>query len=213
MSPISGTVTAVNVLDGQIYSGQQAIVVQNTDTMKATADIPEAKIADIKEGTKVRVTTSATGSQTLDGTVCFSSPVPTTDAANSASGSSQTSTSSAKSKAASYRVDIDLGNVGDRLRIGMSSQISFILDSDYNTLAVPKTCVNDDGMGGKYVLRVTGDGSDTSQTEQVAVETGAEGDYYIAITGGGLNEGDTVIDNGEDTGTTGGAAGMLTGVY
>jgi multidrug efflux pump subunit AcrA (membrane-fusion protein) len=216
VSPIRGIITAVNVLDGQIYSGQQAIVVQNTDTMKATADIPEAKIADIKEGTRVRVTTSATGSEALEGTVCFSSPVPTTDAANSSSGSSQTSTSSAKSKAASYRVDIDLGDTGDRLRIGMSSQISFILASNYNTLAVPKTCVNDDGMGGKYVLRVTGDGSDTSQTEQVAVETGAEGDYYIAITGGGLNEGDTVIDNGEDIGGTGGAggtSGMLTGVY
>lgn len=26
-----------------------------------------------------------------------------------------------------------------------------------------------------------------------------KGDYYIAITGGGLNEGDTVMNNGEDT--------------
>lgn len=94
-APIGGTVTAVNVAPGQAYSGTNAVEIQNTATMKATADIDEAQIADIAVGTEVRVTTDATGAETITGTVCFVSPIPTTDA--SASTSSTATTSSAAS--------------------------------------------------------------------------------------------------------------------
>ena len=47
---IDGIVTAVNVADGQAYTGTEAVVINNLDTMKATCEIPEENIADIAVG-------------------------------------------------------------------------------------------------------------------------------------------------------------------
>ncbi|WP_130837563.1 HlyD family efflux transporter periplasmic adaptor subunit [Lachnoclostridium sp. Marseille-P6806] len=215
-APISGTVTAVNVSAGLAYSGSNAVEIQNTASMKATADIDEAQIADIREGMTVRVTTDATGTEPLIGVVCFVSPIPTTDATNSATATTTTSSAaSAKKKRATYRVDVDLGDSSDRLRIGMTTKMDFVLKEDRDTLAVPKTCLNDNGMGGKYVMRVLGDGTDLTQTEDVPVEVGAENDFYAAVSGEELNEGDILVDSGSAMGMDGGgeAGGMLNGMY
>lgn len=111
-------------------------------------------------------------------------------------------------------MDVELGAVGERLRIGMTAKMEFVLRSAMDTLAVPKSCLTDDGMGGKYVTRVLGDGTDPSQTETVPVTVGAEGDYYAAVTGDGLSEGDMLIDTGTAAPGDGSDAGsVLDGMY
>lgn len=216
---VSGVVTSVNVLPGQNYTGTSAVIVQDVSTMKASVDVDEAQIADIAVGTKVRVTTDASGDTPLDGEVCFVSPVPVGTDESSADPGQQTSSSASTHKRASYRVDIQLDGDTSRLRIGMTAKITFVLKSEPDTLAVPKTCVMTDDTG-SYITKVAGDGSDLYNTETIPVTVTAEGDYYAAVSGDGLNEGDIIIDNGDgsmsagDGSTDAGASGdMLGGVY
>lgn len=194
-APISGTVTTVNVLDGQIYNGTRAVVIQNLDSMKATADIPEAEIADLPEGTAVRITTDATGDETLEGTISFVSPVPTSQQGETSSDSMTTSSGSSGAKP-KYQVNVAISSDTSRLFIGMTARLQFILKSNKDTLAVPTSCIQDDGMGGQFVTVVQGDGSDLTNTLDVMVETGAADDSMTAITSGNLNEGDLIIDYG-----------------
>lgn len=228
---IDGIVTAVNVADGQAYTGTEAVVINNLDTMKATCDIPEENIADIAVGTKVEATTSATGQDTVEGSVCFTAPTPTQDpqtstkttttatastSDSSSSASSSSSTGTSKSGKVTYNVQVDLGQ-NARLRIGMTANLNFILKENKNCLAVPKDCISGDAVNGYFVTRVLGDGSDPTQTEEVMVEIGAQGDTYTAITSGNLNEGDVLIEN-VDTGSmtdnsAAGSTGLMDGVY
>jgi len=228
---IDGIVTAVNVADGQAYTGTEAVVIDNLDTMKATCEIPEENIADIAVGTKVEATTSATGQDTVEGSVCFTAPTPTRDpqtstkttttatastSDSSSSASSSSSTGTAKSGKVTYNVQVDLGQ-NARLRIGMTANLNFILKENKNCLAVPKDCISGDAVNGYFVTRVLGDGSDPTQTEEVMVEIGAQGDTYTAITSGNLNEGDVLIENVDMGSMTdnsaAGSTGLMDGVY
>lgn len=228
---IDGIVTAVNVADGQAYTGTEAVVIDNLDTMKATCEIPEENIADIAVGTKVEATTSATGQDTVEGSVCFTAPTPTRDpqtstkttttatastSDSSSSASSSSSTGTSKSGKVTYNVQVDLGQ-NARLRIGMTANLNFILKENKNCLAVPKDCISGDAVNGYFVTRVLGDGSDPTQTEEVMVEIGAQGDTYTAITSGNLNEGDVLIENVDMGSMTdnsaAGSTGLMDGVY
>ena len=228
---IDGIVTAVNVADGQAYTGTEAVVINNLDTMKATCEIPEENIADIAVGTKVEATTSATGQDTVEGSVCFTAPTPTQDpqtstkttttatastSDSSSSASSSSSTGTSKSGKVTYNVQVDLGQ-NARLRIGMTANLNFILKENKNCLAVPKDCISGDAVNGYFVTRVLGDGSDPTQTEEVMVEIGAQGDTYTAITSGNLNEGDVLIENVDTVSMTdnsaAGSTGLMDGVY
>ncbi len=228
---IDGIVTAVNVADGQAYTGTEAVVINNLDTMKATCEIPEENIADIAVGTKVEATTSATGQDTVEGSVCFTAPTPTRDpqtstkttttatastSDSSSSASSSSSTGTSKSGKVTYNVQVDLGQ-NARLRIGMTANLNFILKENKNCLAVPKDCISGDAVNGYFVTRVLGDGSDPTQTEEVMVEIGAQGDTYTAITSGNLNEGDVLIENVDMGSMTdnsaAGSTGLMDGVY
>lgn len=224
---IDGTVTEVNVLPGQTYTGTAAVTIDDLSAMKVVAQIDESSIADVVEGMKVQALTDATGADPVEGTVCYTAPVPTKDPATAkstttattgtstdssqssgtTSSTSSTTGTTGKSKKAFYEVDVDLG-ANPRLRIGMNTKLNFILKENKNCLAVPKTCILSDGNGGYFVTRVMGDGSDLTQTEQIAVEIGAQGDMYTAIVGGDLKEGDLLIDNSSPAGgsdaTTGG---------
>lgn len=224
---IDGTVTEVNVLPGQTYTGTAAVTIDDLSAMKVVAQIDESSIADVVEGMKVQALTDATGADPVEGTVCYTAPVPTKDpattkstttattgtstdssqASGTTSSTSSTTGTTGKSKKAFYEVDVDLG-ANPRLRIGMNTKLNFILKENKNCLAVPKTCILSDGNGGYFVTRVMGDGSDLTQTEQIAVEIGAQGDMYTAIVGGDLKEGDLLIDNSSPAGgsdaTTGG---------
>lgn len=222
---IDGTVTEVNVLPGQTYTGTAAVTIDDLSAMKVVAQIDESNIADVAEGMKVQALTDATGSDPVEGTVCYTAPVPTKDPATTKSTTTGTSTDSSQSsgtttttssttgttgkgKKAYYEVDVDLG-ANPRLRIGMNTKLNFILKENKNCLAVPKTCIQSDGNGGYFVTRVMGDGSDLTQTEMVQVEIGAQGDMYTAIVGGDLKEGDFLIDNSSPAGGTDASAGGL----
>ena len=86
---MDGTVTGVNVKPGELYSGQSAVTINDLASFKVTAEIDEGHIADLYVGMPVRVKTTSTGDEILEGVVSFASPTPTVEQAQA---SSQTQT-------------------------------------------------------------------------------------------------------------------------
>lgn len=238
-----GTVTAVNIVPGQSYSGAGAVVINNLGQMKVTVNVDEGHIADLHVGTPVRIKTDSTGEETLTGKVCFTALTPVSDtetpsdpkAGSGSSTSSQSSQSGAgqnKGKA-QYRVDISLDQANERLRLGMTARIDFILASEKNVLAVPTSCITTDPDGSSYVTVLRGASpeaaeamtgaaedagsadsapgtDDLGQSMQIPVETGISNDYYTQITSGDLKEGDQVLPAASSGGSE---DGMLSGIY
>ncbi|MCH4191348.1 MAG: efflux RND transporter periplasmic adaptor subunit [Butyrivibrio sp.] len=193
---MDGTITNVNVSAGQTYSGTNAIVIDNVEKLKATADVDEAQISNIANGMKVRVKTDATGDTTLNGTVVFVSPTATKNTSSSATTGS--STASVAKTRATYRVDVNLETADKRLRLGMTAKMNFILDSKTGCIAVPSSDITTADDGSKTVTVLSSDGTVTST---LPVKTGLENDYYTEITSGNLKEGSKIIEN-QDSATS-----------
>ena len=66
-SPINGTVTAVNVKEGDTYGGGVIVTIQDCEDFIVEAEIDEYDISDIKEGMKVLFKTDATREEQLEG--------------------------------------------------------------------------------------------------------------------------------------------------
>ena len=193
---MDGTVTNVNIGAGQTYSGTNAIVIDNVEKLKATADVDEAQISNIADGMKVRVKTDATGDTELNGTVVFVSPTATKNTSSNATTGS--STASVAKTRATYRVDVNLDTTDKRLRLGMTAKMNFILDSRAGCIAVPSSDITTAEDGSKTVTVL---GSDGSTTGTLPVKTGLENDYYTEITSGNLSEGTKIVEN-QDSSTS-----------
>jgi multidrug efflux pump subunit AcrA (membrane-fusion protein) len=187
-----GTVTNVNIVKGQTYSGTDAVVIDNVTSLKATADIDEAQIPSIQVGQKVQIKTDATGDEVLNGTVVFVSPTATK---NSTKTTDATSTTASVSKSrATYRVDVQIDDSNENLRLGMTAKMTFITASSENAIAVPSSDIKTSDDGSKYVVIQTKDGS----AKNVTVTTGISDDFYTEITGGDLKEGEMIVESDMD---------------
>ncbi len=189
-----GTVTNVNIKAGQTYSGTDAIVIDNVTSLKATADIDEAQIPNIELGQKVQIKTDATGDDVLEGTVTFVSPTATKNSTKSTD--SESSTASVSKSRATYRVDVTLDGTNERLRLGMTAKMTFIIANAKNALAVPSADIQTDFDGSKYVVVQKKDGT----TENVTVTTGISDDFYTEIKDGKLKEGAEIVENSSEGG-------------
>ena len=244
IATMDGTVTAVNVVAGQAYSGTDGVVLDNLSKMKVSADIDEAHIADLHVGTRVRVKTDSTGAAELEGTVTFTSPTPTKETANTGSGTGSSSSSGNNQNTktrATYKVEVTLDEPNDRLRIGMTASIDFIVASAKNVIAVPTSCLIDDGNGNYFVNVVQGDSSGASfgttgdgmtdgsagdmqdgmtdasgdasmgTATEVMVTTGVADDYYTEITSGNIQEGEQIQSSMPYD--SGDYSDMMSGIY
>ncbi len=189
---MDGTVTNVNIVAGQTYSGTDAIVIDNIESLKATADIDEASIATIALGQKVLIKTDSTGDTVLNGTVSFVSPTATKNSTKSTDGTS--TTASVSKSRATYRVDVTLDENNENLRLGMTAKMTFITASVKDAIVVPSSDIQTDEEGNKYVVVQKSDNT----TENVTVETGISDDFYTEIKGTTLTENDTIVESQSD---------------
>lgn len=189
-----GTVTNVNIKVGQTYGGTDAVVIDNVTNLKATADIDEAQIPNVEVGQKVQIKTDATGDEILNGTVSFVSPTATKNS-NKTTDSDSTTASVSKSRA-TYRVDVTIDGTNERLRLGMTAKMTFVIANAKNALVVPSTDIQTDVDGSKYVVVKKADGT----TENVKVTTGISDDFYTEIKDGKLSEGAEIVENSAEGG-------------
>ena len=196
-SPISGTVTAVNVKEGDTYGGGVIVTIQDCEDFIVEAEIDEYDISDIEEGMKVLFKTDATREEQLEGEVIFVSPVPTAAAASSAMGSGSASSLTTGGGKATYQIKVAISTQTDRLRLGMTAKMNIVLKEVEHVLTVPYDAVQTDENGDTvvYVMeQTTGtDGQQAQEQRPVPVTVGTEGDYYVEVIGEGLAEGMEVV--------------------
>ncbi|MFR6331947.1 MAG: HlyD family secretion protein, partial [Eisenbergiella sp.] len=101
-APRAGTVTEVNVEDGDIYSGGTLVKIEDCEGYVVTANIDEYDISKISQGMKVYIKTDATGEEELEGEVTHVSPVPVSSSSGTGSGTSGTNSGMTTSTDASY---------------------------------------------------------------------------------------------------------------
>lgn len=214
---IPGTVTAVNVRQGDTYNGGSVAEIEGVDVLQIEAYVDEYDVADVAVGQSAVIKTDSTRDEELQGTVTFVAPKATDDASatissltglsgvdmSSISGSSSGTSLGTSSDSASYLVRISLDEENDRLRLGMNARISIVTEEADNVWAVPIEAVSQNDDGQSYITIVT-DLSDTSEqdskkseekmkTKRIDVTTGLEGTYYVEVTSDQLKKGLKVI--------------------
>ena len=180
-APIDGTVVAIVVEQGQTVSAAQnaptIVKIANLDTMIVKAEISEADVVRVAAGQKASFTILGDPKAQFDAVVRDVEPAPQQLA---------TSDTIASDKAVYYNGLLEVANTDRKLRIGMTAQVSIVLDGVEDVLTVPFGAVSQ-GEGGTSVQVLVGDMPETR-----AVKTGLTDKVRIEILEG-LAEGDAVI--------------------
>ena len=232
-SPVSGTVTAIGVHAGDVYTGSPIVRIENCQSFEIEAFIDEYDIADVQKGMDVKIKTNATRDEVLNGKVTYvaissASLSSGMDLSALAGGmSSYTGVAASTGGTATYKIKIDINTPNDRLRAGMNARLSIITNKADNVLSVPYESVFERDDGTNYIKvvkpdydidaniaktdekyqKITGkainiEGSSTKKVlsdsiedyiEEIDVEAGIEGTYYIEISSDKISEGMYVI--------------------
>ncbi len=186
-APISGIITAMNVDVGDTYMGEGNTLFSVADEKDfiVSASVDEYDINKIAKDMEAAVIVEALGEEELPATVSFVSP----------------SAKSSEAGSASYEIEIALKDENTDLRIGMTAKASIVLDAVYDVLTVPYDCV-ETREDGKSVIYIDKDG----ERAPLDVELGMQGDYYVEVSGEGLDENTkvyyaTAMLNTQDSGT------------
>lgn len=196
-APISGTVVAIVVEEGQTLSAAQnaptIVKIANLDTMIVKAEISEADVVRVRAGQAASFTILGQPEARFDAVVRDVEPAPSELA--------EGDTISAD-KAIYYNGLLEVANLDRTLRIGMTAQVSIVLEAADDALSVPVGALSD-GPDGPSVQVMVGE-----QPEARAVETGLNDKVQVQIVNG-VSEGDlVVIGSGSGGGAESGARRM-----
>ncbi len=197
-APISGYIITMNVEEGNNYSqGSTVFTLADTSGFEVEATVDEYDIANIQVGQPAVVKFEATGDEEFEGTVSFVS-LASESSISSAESTTAALTSSTSSSTATYKIKITLNEVDERMRVGMTAKASVVLDSVENVFAAPYDCVQQDEDGNYFITKLDDDGTETN----ITVTRGLESDYYVEISGDGLEDGMTVEAVVDDSSST-----------
>lgn len=195
---IAGTITAVNVTEGETFSAGTIATIEGVDHFIVEAQIEEYDIPDIAVGMKVLIKTDATRDAELEGVVSYVAP-RATNSNSSSSGLSglisgiDTSSLTGSSGSATYLVKIELKEQNERLRLGMNAKTSIITEEKVDIWSVPYDAVYTREDGTTYLEQVTGtDEEGNLVTQELEVQVGIQGTYYVEVISDLINE-DTQI--------------------
>ncbi len=194
-APRSGVITALNVEVGDTYMGEgnTLFTVADEKNFVVSASVDEYDISSIVKDQTAAVIVEALGDEELPATVSFVSPT----AEKAEYGSS------------AYSIEIALDDENTDLRIGMTAKASVVLDAAYDVLTVPYDCVTTD-EDGNSTLAIDQNGERT----EIPVTLGMQGDYYVEVSGEGLDETtlvyySTAMANNAASGGDDGESGMM----
>lgn len=182
-APISGTVVAVVVKQGQTVNAAQAaptiVKIADLSTMLVKAEISEADVMNVIAGQKVTFTTLGASEMPFQAVVREIEPAPT---------AIETSDTISSDSAVYYNALLEVDNPDGRLRIGMTAEVSVELARAENTLTVPSSAVKTDAEG--HYVEIFDPASGTSQRRTVTVGLN---DKVTAEILSGLSDGESVV--------------------
>ena len=187
-SPISGTVTAVYVDEGESASGVM-FVIEDTSNLVVTSTVKAYDLDSVKEGMKVKIETDASGDEVFYGVIDSIAPAASKDASGNIVATND----------AEFDTVVAIESKSDKLRIGVSAKIKYIIAEAPDAVAVPESAVISDSEE-SYVLVV----SDALDEEgnvienkviltKKSVEAGVDDGIYVAVSG--IDAGERIVDN------------------
>ncbi len=193
-APMSGTVVYTAVAQGQTVNSNQTtptiIEMANLDVMTVKAQISEADVINVQPGQKVFFTILGQPKKRYEGTLKAIEPGPTLmDGDDNDLEVSDTD-------AVYYYGLFDVPNPDRVLRIGMTAQVSIILNKATDALLVPSQVLTRTPKG--YQVPVLRNG----QIEQREVNVGINNKVNAEVISG-LNEGDEIVLGGSQDGSSG----------
>ncbi len=178
-APISGTIVAIVVEEGQMVSAAQnaptIVKIANLDTMIIKAEISEADVVRVAAGQAASFTILGDPDARFDAVVRDVEPAPQQLAQSDTISSDE---------AIYFNGLLEVANTDRKLRIGMTAQVSIVLDSVKDTLFVPVAALN--AAGDEVQVLEQG------QPQPRTVKTGLNDKVRVQILSG-LTEGDAVI--------------------
>ena len=180
-SPISGTVTRVNVNIGRYANdtenSEPMFVVEDLQNLEMNVKVSEYDISKIKVGQKVTITAEVLGNQSVEGVVSRISP-----------------TGELKDNSSSEMVipvQIEINNNNSNLIAGVTAKAKIEIETRNDVLSVPLDAIAEDpSTEENYVMVLDG-----TKLKKVPVSVGLEGDFNIEISSENLAEGDQVVLN------------------
>jgi RND family efflux transporter MFP subunit len=171
-SPISGTVSAVNVKYGEMASSAApAVTITKLDALNVSLSVPENIVNALQVGQTAQVTVTSAGDKKLDGKI--QSIAPSSDA-----------------RTQLYTVKIAIENVGGVIKPGMFAQVEIPTRTKADVLTVKSQAIV--LKNGQNTVFVVEDDRAVAKSVESGLDTGAE----VEITGG-LNAGDKVVTKGQ----------------
>lgn len=169
VAPIDGTVTALNIREGEMVGGgQPAVVLSDLATLIVEINLDETDVAGVSVGQRAIVTLDAFPGAEITGTVTAIAPV-----------------AQVQSGVVLYPVTIRLAPTELPIRGGMTADVEIVTASRENVLLVPLRAIQSTD-GEAFVLRRGAGGF-----ERVPVTLGLTNDVEVEIVAG-LSEGDVV---------------------
>ena len=186
-APVSGTIVAVLVTEGQSVNAAQTaptiVKIADLDTMLIKAQISEADITRVQPGQSATFTILGDPSTRIDATLLSVDPAPdaitTSDTGLSAS-----------DNAVYYNGIFSVANPDHRLRIAMTAQVTIIIEQRKAVLTLPASALGSAGRDGLYRVGVYDEAS--GKTRLAEVKVGLNNNITAEITEG-LNQGDRVV--------------------
>lgn len=190
-APFDGVITAVNAKEGELSTASSAstadpvtggptpaMVLVDDAVVRVRITMPEIDAVKVEVGSPVEVRFDALADEERNATV-----------------SSVDLTASSVNNVISYGVVIDLGDLGDVVKLGMTASVDVIVAEQSGVVRVPQSAVLDTDDG-PAVLKVV-EGSDEPIESPVVV--GVSGDGFVEITKG-LASGEKYLVDGGDSG-------------
>ena len=186
-APVSGTIVAVLVTEGQSVNAAQSaptiVKIADLDTMLIKAQISEADITRVEPGQHATFTILGDPNTKIDATLLSVEPAP--DAITTSDTGLSTS-----DNAVYYNGIFSVANPDHRLRIAMTAQVTIVIEQRKGVLTLPASALGSAGRDGLYRVGVYDEATDTTRTAEVKV--GLNNNITAEITDG-LNEGDRVV--------------------
>jgi macrolide-specific efflux system membrane fusion protein len=209
LAPISGTVVAIVVREGQTVNAVQSsptiVKLAKLDTVTVTAGISEADVARVRSGQTVYFTTLGNPRKRYYGKLRSIAPAPSSIEQDT--GGRSVNASGGNTQAVYYNAVFEVPNPEGDLRIAMTAQVYVVLAEAKQVLAIPSAALGDAMPDGQYVVRVM-DAQGMPEPRQITV--GINNNVMAEVTAG-LVAGEQVVmgEAGVGAGLTPGGAIMI----
>ncbi|PTQ74884.1 efflux RND transporter periplasmic adaptor subunit [Celeribacter persicus] len=186
-APMAGTVVAVVVDEGQTVNASTdaptIVKLANLDKMIVKAEISEADVVHVAAGQKVSFTILGEPDKAFEAVVRDVEPAPS---------EIEDSDTISTDEAIYYNGRLEVDNPDHMLRIGMTTEVSIVLDEAVDVLTVPSSALNS-GPDGQYMVEIYDAATGTSHPQPV--EVGLNNKVTAEIVSG-LSEGDLIVTGG-----------------